>query len=49
VRRRGVGEETEDRERRYRLARARLANECDRLGVADVERHMLDRMRERVA
>ena len=44
MRRRGVGEEPQDRERRHRLARARLADERHGLGLADVEGDMLHGM-----
>ena len=40
----GVGKESQDGERGHRLARARLADQCHGLGVADVERHVLDRV-----
>src|SRR4029079_14983358 len=44
-----VGEEPEDRQRRPRLARAGFADQRHGLGVADVERHVLDGMRDPLA
>ena len=42
VRRGGVGQEPQDRQRRHRLARARFADERHGLGLADIEGHIAD-------
>ena len=42
MRRGGVGQEPQDRQRRHRLARARFADERHGLGLADIEGHLAD-------